>query len=335
MRLALTLCLLLFSRAFADTPLTIVEQGQGQTRIGVHPEAGEWEHRAASDLVHYIEEMSGARLPLIDQADALRQALAEATPLILVGRAALEAEPSLEPRLQALQKPRPILRSDAIIAQRQGNRIYLAGTNDESHYYAAIELLHHWGCRWYLPTDFGTSIPQQSILSIDTIDVAYAPPFEVRRYWLSWHGDNRGRAEFMRRNRLNDLSVPAGHALGHYVEDLLDAEASAQAICLSDPATARHIAAQVMERFAEGAQAVSLGMDDGLYDLACASDSVLAAGLWDKNFMSPALTDPFMALYNNVAELTQVRFPTAALAFWPIPISPCRPSATQWLPILW
>ena len=67
MRLALTLCLLLFSRAFADTPLSIVEQGQSQTRIGVHPEAGEWEHRAASDLVRYIEEMSGARLPLIDQ----------------------------------------------------------------------------------------------------------------------------------------------------------------------------------------------------------------------------------------------------------------------------
>ena len=313
--LALTLCLLLLSRALADTPLTIVEQGQSQTRVGVHPEAGEWERRAASDLVRYIEEMSGARLPLIDRADALEQALTETTPLILVGQTALEAEPSLEPRLQALQKPRPVLRSDAIIAQRQGNRIYLAGTNDESHYYAAVELLHHWGCRWYLPTDFGASIPQQSTLTIDTFDVAYAPPFEVRRYWLSWHGDNSGRAEFMRRNRLNDLSVPAGHALGHYVDDLPSAGSSAQAICLSDPATARHIAAQVMDRFAAGAQAVSLGMDDGLYDLACASDSVLAAGLWDKNFMSPALTDPFMALYNNVAELTQVRFPDRRIGF--------------------
>ena len=110
--------------------------------------------------------------------------------------------------------------------------------------------------------------------------------------------------------------MPAGHALGHYVEDLLDAlSSSAQAICLSDPTTAHHIAAQVMERFAAGAQAVSLGMDDGLYDLACASDSVLAAGLWDKNFMSPALTDPFMALYNNVAELTQVRFPDRRIGF--------------------
>ena len=99
--------MLLLSRAFADTPLTIVEQGQTQTRIVVHPEAGEWECRAASDLVHYIEEMSGVRLPLIDQADALAQALTETTPLILVGRAALEAEPSLEPRYKPCKSPVP------------------------------------------------------------------------------------------------------------------------------------------------------------------------------------------------------------------------------------
>ena len=119
----------------------------------------------------------------------------------------------------------------------------------------------------------------------------------------------------MRRNRMNDLSVPAGHALGHYVEDLPGAGDSAQSICLSDPATIRHVADRVMERFAEGAPAVSLGMDDGLYDLACASDAELAAGLWDKNFMSPALTDPFMALYNGVAELTRERFPGRRIGF--------------------
>ena len=310
----LTLSLLLAGHALA-APLTLVDQGQSRARIGLHPEAGEWERRAALDLIRYIEEMSDARLPLIDRADGLQQALADSTPLILVGRAALAAEPALGPRLQALQKPRPVLRSDAVIVQRQGNRIYLAGSNDESHYYAAAELLHRWGCRWYLPTDFGASIPRQATLAIGALDLAYAPPFEVRRYWLSWNGDDSGRDEFMRRNRLNDLSVPAGHALGHYIDDLPGTGPSTRAICLSDPATARHVAAQVMARFAQGARAVSLGMDDGLYDLACAADSVLAAGLWDKNFMAPALTDPFMALYNQVARLTQARFPDRRIGF--------------------
>ena len=315
MRYARSLYLLLFAPALAADPLVLVEEGIGRARVGVHPEAGEWERRAAADLVRYIEEMSGARLLLLDRAADLERALAEPAPLLLVGRAALEADPSLGPRLAALQKPRPVLRGDAIVAQRRGQRLYLAGSNDESHYYAAVELLRRWGCRWYLPTDFGASIPRQATLTVDTLDVAYAPPFEVRRYWLSWNGDSSGREEFMRRNRLNDLSVPAGHALGHYVEDLVGADSSAMSICLSDPATARHVAAQVMERFAEGSPAVSLGMDDGLYDLACASDAELAAGLWDKNFMSPALTDPFMALYNGVAELTQARFPGRRIGF--------------------
>ena len=38
--LALILCLLLLSRALADAPLTIVEQGQSQTRIGRPPRSG-------------------------------------------------------------------------------------------------------------------------------------------------------------------------------------------------------------------------------------------------------------------------------------------------------
>jgi len=314
MRPLLVLLLVAAGQALA-TPLVVVEQGQGQARIGVHPEAGEWERRAALDLVRYIEEMSGARLPLIDRSDALQQALQAPELLILVGRAALEAAPKLANRLERLQDPQPTLRSDAIVAQRQGNRIYLAGSNDEAHYYAAVELLHRWGCRWYLPTDFGASIPHHTDLIVDELDWAYAPPFEVRRYWLSWIGDDGGRDEFMRRNRLNDLSVPAGHALGHYVDDLPSSGPSQQAICLSDQATARHVADQVLARFEQGEQAVSLGMDDGLYDLACASDSVLAAGLWDKNFMAPALTDPFMRLYNNVARLTQTRFPERRIGF--------------------
>ena len=315
MRYAPALCLLWLAPALAAAPLVVVEEGNGRARVGVHPEAGAWERRAAEDLVRYIEEMSGARLPLVEDPAQLRQALAEPAPLLLVGRAALEADLSLGLRLAALQKPDPVLRGDAIVAQRRGERVYLAGSNDESHYYAAVELLRHWGCRWYLPTDFGASIPRKATLTVDRLDAAWAPPFEVRRYWLSWIGDNSGREEFMRRNRMNDLSVPAGHALGHYVDDLPGAGDSAQSICLSDPATIRHVADQVMERFAEGAAAVSLGMDDGLYDLACASDAELAAGLWDKNFMSPALTDPFMALYNGVAELTHARFPGRRIGF--------------------
>ena len=145
MRLALTLCLFLLSRAFADPPLTIVEQGQSQTRIGVHPEAGEWERRAASDLVHYIGEMSGVRLPLIDRADALHQALAEATPLILVGPG--------RPRSRAIPRTPPTspAKAPAHPAQRRHHRPAPRQPHLSSRDQRRIALL----CRYRIATSLG------------------------------------------------------------------------------------------------------------------------------------------------------------------------------------
>jgi len=59
-------------------------------------------------------------------------------------------------------------------------------------------LLHKWGCRWYLPTDFGECIPETPTLALGALDEVYAPPFEVRNYWISWVGDNTGHLEFKR-----------------------------------------------------------------------------------------------------------------------------------------
>ena len=49
---------------------------------------------------------------------------------------------------------------------RDGNRVYVAGNNDDSHYFAVAELLWRWGCRWYIPTEFGECIPEESELTV-------------------------------------------------------------------------------------------------------------------------------------------------------------------------
>ena len=72
-----------------------------------------------------------------------------------------------------------------------------------------------------MPGEFGESIPQTPELHLGALDYAYAPPFEVRRYWLSWLGDSTGKDEFMRRNFFNDVYVPSGHALGTYTKELV------------------------------------------------------------------------------------------------------------------
>ena len=298
-----------------DKELTLADKGVAQCRVVVRAEAGDWETRAAEDLVRYIEKMSGAEVPVVSHPQEIEWALNSEETLILVGQVALDLNRGLADRLEGLRKENAVLRADAIVAQREGNRVYLAGLNDECHYYAVVELLERWGCRWFLPTEFGESIPEQKKLTLGKLDVAYAPPFEVRKYWLSWYGAQDGRQEFMRRNRMNELSVPAGHALGGYVEDLVPPGKTAYNLCLSSRETAAHVARQVMARFEKGDRAVSLGMDDGIYESDCATDRVLHAGLWDKYFLVPSLTDAFMTLYNSVARRTAARFPDRRIGF--------------------
>lgn len=304
----------LLSAAAAEV-LTLVEDGQPRAKVLVRPDAGKWESQAAKDLVDYVRKMSGAELPLVNTAEAIQAALAADEPLIILGQLALEQRPDLARELERLAKPKPVLRSDAVVAKREGPRVYLAGLNDDCHYYAAMELLERWGCRWFLPTAFGECVPERKTLEVADLNVAYAPPFEVRKYWISWIGSYEGRAEFMRRNRMNELGVPAGHALGGYVSDLLPPGKSVYNVCLASEATADHVSTKVMAKFEKGDRAVSLGMEDGIYESGCPEDEALKSGFWDKYFLTPSLTDAFMTLYNNVARRTAAKFPDRKIGF--------------------
>ncbi|MBI2191170.1 MAG: DUF4838 domain-containing protein [Planctomycetes bacterium] len=311
----LTVLFLFASVAAAGDVLTIVENGQARAKVLVRADAGKWESEAAKDIVGTVRKMSGAELPLVNTAEGIQAALAAGEPLIIVGGLALAQRPELARELERLAKPKPVLRADAVVARREGRRIYLAGLNDDCHYYAAIELLEGWGCRWLLPTAFGECVPERKTLVVDDLNVAYAPPFEVRKYWISWIGSYEGRAEFMRRNRMNELGVPAGHALGDYVKELIPQGKGVTSVCLASEATAEHVAKKVIARFEKGDQAVSLGMEDGIYESGCPEDEALKGGLWDKYFLVPSLTDSFLTFYNNVARRTKEKFPDRKIGF--------------------
>jgi len=291
-------------------PLVIAQGGKSDAVIVVSAQAGPWEKRAAEDLAHYIELMTAARLPIASAPEAVAAAIESKKPVLLVGEKALEADPSLKKSLDRVAKKDPTLRADAIVLRRDGNRVYLAGLNDDCHYYAVAELLERWGCRWYLPTEFGECIPTHPELKIGKLDYAYGPPFEVRKYWLSWLGDATGAAEFQHRNKLNNLGVPAGHALSNYVQELVPKGKSVFNIPISEEATAKHVASKIEAAFAKG-QDISLGMDDGIYQSDSPKDKALQAGRWDKYFMVPCMTDVFMTFYNNVARNLLAKYPNS------------------------
>lgn len=281
--------------------LTIAAGGISPTVVIVAADAGPWEKRAAADLVTYVERMSGGSPLLADSKEAIETALKHTGPQLLIGRLALEQQPALRDKLNRAAKAKPLLRADAVVRQRAGNRVYLAGSNDDAHYYAVVMLLNDWGCRWYLPTELGECIPRYGDLKIGDIDEAYGSPFEVRRYWLSWNGSNEGQAEFMHRNFFNELLVPNGHNLAQYTKDLIPPGKTMFNVPIAEDKTADHVAKQVAPLFAAGRD-VQLGMEDGLYESESPLDKELLALQFDKYFLKPSATDAFLTFYNKVAE---------------------------------
>ena len=312
----------------SSNPLTIVQSGHSTAVILIDPSSSEMEKLAAADLQDAIEKMTGAKVKVLSDALENQNALASSQPLLIVGQLALSLDPTLQEALGTVQKPNPVLRSDAIVLRRTTNRVYLAGNNPEAHAYAVSELLHRWGCRWYLPTQSGECIPELQELSIGELEYAYASPFEVRRYWLSWLGDNSGKAEFMRRNRFNDLSVPNGHILGQYTKELIPPGKSMFNVPISEDQTAEHVASQVLSTFKAGND-VQLGMEDGLYESDSPQDKELIALQYDKYFQTQSYTDAFMVFYNKVARILQDKAPESKarigfLAYSNITLPPLR-----------
>ena len=311
-----------------NNDLTIAADGKSAAIVIVAPDAGTWEKRAATDLVTYIERMSGAKPTLADSKEAIDGALKTTGPQILVGKVALEHQPALRDQLANAAKKNPLLRADAIVRKREANRTYLAGNNDDAHYYAVVTLLNDWGCRWYLPTELGECIPRHSELKIGELNAAYGSPFEVRKYWISWNGSNEGQAEFMHRNFFNEELVPNGHNLAQYTKDLIPPGKSMFNVPIAEDKTADHVAKQVAPLFAAGKD-VQLGMEDGLYESDSPVDKELVALQFDKYFLKPSATDAFMTFYNKVAERLLKEHPNSPsrigfLAYANITLPPLR-----------
>lgn len=310
--------LLLLSTSPDD--LVVAENGSSAAVIVLAADASPDEKLAAADLSRAIELMSGAKVPV-------GTAPGEG-PAFLIGAAALAADPTLKDALVRVAKKDPVLRAEAIALRRQGKRVLLAGLDAHSHGYAVMELLRRWGCRWYLPTEFGECVPEKPRLTVPELDVAYAPPFEVRKYWISWNGDTSGAADFQRRNFFNHEGVPNGHALDKYVSELVPKGKSAFNVPISEEKTMDHVAAKVADAFGRG-EKIMMGMEDGVYSSDSPRDRQLMAGLRDKYYLSPSLTDAFFEFYNGVSRRLLAKHPGSAskigfLAYANLTIPPQR-----------
>lgn len=326
----------------AGTPGTddvvVVRRGQAVARIIVSASAGELEAVAVTELVKYIEKMTGARPTVLTLPTGAQ--LPEG-PALVIGQAALSADRSLQTALDGAAKTRRKGKSDAIVLRRVGQRVYLAGSNDRAHYFAAFKLLQDWGCRWYMPTDFGEVVPEHNSLAVGALDHVHGSPFEIRSYWLSWLGDDTGKLDFQRHNFASASDLPVfGHALGSYTKKLVPPGQSIFNVPLSEDATAVEVAAQIEAQYAKGVPAISLAIEDGIYTSESQSDANLQAGINDKYMLAPSNTDAVLTLYNRVARILRAKYPASptvlgGLAYANVTIPPQRVLKTEPNVVMW
>ena len=171
----------------------LVYDGVSEYRIFVAESAPAWEKKAARELQKYLQQISGARLPIVHQAG-------EGERLIYVGFTEAPARFGISP--DAFQNEHYILKSD-------GFSLLIAGGGTRGTLYGVIGYLQdHLGCRWY--TRDVQKIPAHSTIPLKRFEDRQKPAFEYREAWYREAYD----PEWALFNRLNPSISPIPDSLG-------------------------------------------------------------------------------------------------------------------------
>ncbi len=178
--------------------LTLVQDGESAYTIVIGDEAIPPEEYAAQELQHFIEEISGAELPIVKAAEA------PGTPRIFVGPSS-----ALDP---VVRIDYDSLGQEGFVLATEKQDLVLAGGRPRGTLYAVYEFLKEYlGCRWYAP---GVSkIPAQRTIEIPKIYREKVPAFERRRvriHPISFQWD----ADLAARNFINTGMPPLGELHG-------------------------------------------------------------------------------------------------------------------------
>ena len=270
---ALSLATLVGTRANA---LTIVADGQPEASIVQAEQANEKAKLAADELQTYIELISGAKLPIVTDADD------PGGPLVLVGRSALTARMGVDIP-SGLTRAR---RDEGFVNICRGERLVLAG-NDEGSYhgteYAVYELLRSLGVRWFMPGEYGEYVPQLDTVAVPEMRLRETPDFIMRNWWVHAKPElQEPERRWKIRNKMNpdamfaipgDSSVrkilpPAEHLEDDPEHFALNQDGSRNPHHpnLTNPDTVKAAAEVIKEHFRQNPDANSYGFapDDGL-----------------------------------------------------------------------
>jgi hypothetical protein len=165
----------------AAADMVIVQEGQPRATIVVAQDAaGPVKQKlqlAAEELQTYVQKMSGAKLPILDDSQNPNG------PLLLVGRSRFSD--ALGVTIPSGLSP--ARREEGFVIVCRNDRLLLAGNNDGPYHgteYAVYDFLRGLGVRWFMPGDFGEIVPQQKTIRVPEQQVLQKPDFAMRNWWL-------------------------------------------------------------------------------------------------------------------------------------------------------
>jgi hypothetical protein len=166
------------NRSAAD--LTLVSDGKPNAVLIA---AGEpHAMQAAAEIQKYIQQMSGARLPMVTEpAD-------DATGLpvkIAVGHTLLAAKNgvAVPAGFKEVVGGPNVFEEEGFVIKAWGSQIFIGGNSDGPYrgtIYAGYEFLERLGCRFYFPGEWGEVVPEKKTITFPQTDLLAKPDFAIR-----------------------------------------------------------------------------------------------------------------------------------------------------------
>jgi hypothetical protein len=176
----------------AAAPLDLVRNGRSDYAIVIAPDASLSERHGAEELQKFLQQISGARLPLT----------AEPQPkMILVGDS---------PALRKLNLAIPFaeLGAEGFAIQTAGPHLVIAGGRLRGTMYGVYSLLEKLGCRWFTPEV--SRIPKTHSIRLQALKETQKPAFEYREPYFHEGADG----DWAARNKANGLLMELDAARG-------------------------------------------------------------------------------------------------------------------------
>jgi hypothetical protein len=188
----------------AADKLTLAQDGRSTYRIILPKSASPSEHRGAAELQSYIEQLSGAKLPITSDNEPLPKSA------IFIGQTRHTA---------ALlgNNPPQNLGEEGFLLKTAGPHVIIQGSPARGAMYGCTALLEKLGVRWYTPTV--TFLPRTRHLQLDPLDQTQTPAFEYREIYITeaWDKDWSARLRLNGHHHRLDDSTGGKISYSHFV----------------------------------------------------------------------------------------------------------------------